>query len=199
MHRITLRCTETADFSLSSRYNYTVNLVICNKINIAAHCLHDTLLQVAALHLVLERLPEFHHLDRVVLEQALVLGAGDSARNRMGVAVGAEGHEDDHTDRGPHQPVGLARIAGVHVDRHVHTRPAGMGDLRTHLDQLADLDRAHELNPAHVRRHAVGAAPPGRAGVAGLVDPLHDRAAVNLSAEVDVGRLGQELTRPEWG
>ncbi len=65
----------------------------------------------------------------------------------------------------------------------------------THLDQLTDLDRAHELNPAHVRRHAVGAAPPGRAGVAGLVDPLHDRAAVNLSAEVDVGRLGQEAQR----
>ena len=83
----------------------------------------------------------------------------------------------------------------MHVDRHVHTRPAGIGDLRTHLDQLTDLDRAHELNPAHVRRHAVGAAPPGRAGVAGLVDPLHDRAAVNLSAEVDVGRLGQEAQR----
>src|ERR671930_2104337 len=113
----------------------------------------------------------------------------------MGLAVGAEGYEDDHADRGSNQPVGLARVAGVYVDRHVHTRPAGIGDLRAHLDQLADLDRAHELDPAHVRRHAVGAAPPGRTGVTGLVDPLHDRAAVNLSAEVDVGRLGQEAQR----
>jgi hypothetical protein len=83
------------------------------KLFITAHCLHDTLLQVSALRLVLERLPEFHHLDRVVLEQALVVSAGDPARNRMGLTVGAEGHENDHSDGGPHQPVGLARAIAL--------------------------------------------------------------------------------------
>jgi hypothetical protein len=52
-----------------------------------------------------------------------------------------------------------------------------------------------ETDAADVNRDAVLPAPPDRAGVSGLVDPLHDRAAVHLAAEVYVRRLGQEPQR----
>src|SRR4028119_674787 len=52
-----------------------------------------------------------------------------------------------------------------------------------------------EPDAADVNRDAVLPAPPDRAGVPGLVDPLHDRATVHLAAEVYVRRLGQEPQR----
>ena len=49
-----------------------------------------------------------------------------------------------------------------------------------------------ELDAADRDGHAVAPAPADRAGVAGLVDPFHDHAAMHLAAEIDVGRLGEE-------
>ena len=61
-----------------------------------------------------------------------------------------------------------------------------------HLDELTGRYRTGEPHVAHVRRHAVAAAPADGAGVPGLVDPLQQLAAVHGAAVGDVHRRGEE-------
>src|ERR1043165_10203215 len=77
----------------------------------------------------------------------------------------------------------------------MHARRARIDELGAHGHEIADQDRLDELDAADRDRDAIAPAPADGRGVAGPVDPLHDHAAVDLAAEIDVGRLGQEAER----
>jgi hypothetical protein len=74
----------------------------------------------------------------------------------------------------------------------VHARLARVDKLGTHFDHVADQYRPVETDAPDVNRDAVLPAPPDRAGVSGLVDPLHHPAAAHFTLEVDVRRFGQK-------
>ena len=74
----------------------------------------------------------------------------------------------------------ILRIARAHVPHDVHACTAGVGEPSVHLHHVADEHRLVEADAAGVDGYAVLSAPADRAGVSGLVAPLHHRAAVHL-------------------
>jgi hypothetical protein len=86
-------------------------------------------------------------------------------------------------------------VARAYLHRDMQARLARVDEFGAHLDHVADQHGPVETDAAYVNRDAVLCAPPDRASVSGLVDPLRDRAAVHLAAEVYVRPLGQEPQR----
>ncbi|MCY1374991.1 hypothetical protein D9M69_623690 [compost metagenome] len=74
----------------------------------------------------------------------------------------------------------------------MHSLGAGVHKARLHFHDVAYQQRPVETHPAGKYRHGVFAAIPGRANIGGLVDPLHDDAAVHLAAPVHIRRGGHE-------
>jgi len=77
----------------------------------------------------------------------------------------------------------------------MNTRVAGIDHVGIDLDDLADTDRFQETDSAYVNRDTVGLRPVPRTGIAGLVDPLHHGAAVNLAAKIDIRGFADKLER----
>src|SRR5205823_6558338 len=89
-------------------------------------------------------------------------------------------------------PFGALRIAGVHFHGDVEAGPAGANHERPDLDDFSDVNRSEEVQTTDVHRDTVAPGPSRCARVAGLIHPLHHRAAVHLAAEVDVAGLREE-------
>ena len=85
-----------------------------------------------------------------------------------------------------------ARVAGAHVDRHLHGAGIGAHHAGIDLNEVADVNRAVKANAAGIHRNGVFTRPLHRAGRACLIDPLHGGAAVDIAAPVDVCGLGKE-------
>ena len=76
--------------------------------------------------------------------------------------------------------------------RDMHARPSRMNNLCPDLHDVSYLNRAIKVQVADKNGHAIRSAPSRRADVSGLVDPFHNRTAVDIPSEVDIRRLGQE-------
>ena len=145
-------------------------------------------------HLVFDRLSKFHQLDGVAGELLVLDGFGDPGDDVDRFPGVVDGDEDNDAVGGL-LDVEAARITRADVDGDVHAGTARVDNPGADLDHVTDMDRLVEAYPADVDGDTILAAPADSARIAGLVDPLHDRAAVNLPAEVDVGGLGEESER----
>ncbi len=107
------------------------------------------------------------------------------------LAVFVDRDENDQALRGGLQFARL-HVAAAHLHRDVHAGVAGIGQAGLHFHQFADAHRVMEADATDEDRHAIALGPAGGAGVAGLVDPFHDGAAMHVAAEVDGAGFGQE-------
>ena len=136
-----------------------------------------------------------------MLSQANVLfGARGELAGAKGLPVVIDGHVGHRrVDGGLEVRTALGRRAGAYVDRHLHG--AGIRDHHAGVDlnEITDGNGTVEANAARVRGDGLLAGPLHGARGAGLIDPFHGRAAVDLAAPVDVRGLGEEAVNHARG